>query len=491
MLIATPVTRPVWHARATLLTAAATVALHLACAIGYGFHRDELYFLAESHRLAWGFVSEPPFAPAVGWLSRMLFGDSLVGLRLWPALAGAGVAILASLVARELGGRRTAQLAAAICVSTATISLALFHLYGPTAFDQLAWAGCLFVLVKLLNGADPRWWLAFGAIAGIGLLTKNTLVFLAVALLVAVALTPQRWAWLRSPLPWLAGLLAVAVASPYLLWQAGHGWPMLTIAGSVSDEQGGLSGALLYLPMQVLTMNPLLLPVWAAGLWWLWRSRTFRPLALVWLVMLVLLALSGGRSYYLAPAYLPLFAAGGVAVERWLARPGRRVRPAAVPVALIAAAAVILPSALPVLPVEAHRSLPFTSINPVLADAIGWETYVAQLTALRAEHPDAVVLTSNYGEAGAMEVLGRERAYSGHNAYGDWGPPPAGTSEALVVGFTDTALLQRSFERCTPVATIDNGLGIDNEEQGRTIHLCAGPVAPWTQLWPSFVHVSN
>ena len=107
---------------------------------------------------------------------------------------------------------------------------------GVHPFDQVAWAGCLLVLVKLLNGADQRWWLAFGAIAGIGLLNKNTLVLLAIGLIVAVAVTPSVRPSLRSPLPWAGGLLAVAIASPYLIWQTVHGWPMLDVAGSVSDE---------------------------------------------------------------------------------------------------------------------------------------------------------------------------------------------------------------------------------------------------------------
>ena len=153
MLIAATAATRVWHARPVLLIAAATVLLHLAAAAGYGWHRDEMYFLVESWRMDWGFASEPPATPALAWLSQQLFGESLV--------------------ARELGGGRTAQLVAAITTSTTTIALGLFHLFGPSAFDQVAWAGCLLVLAKLLNGADRRWWLAFGAIAGVGLLGRR------------------------------------------------------------------------------------------------------------------------------------------------------------------------------------------------------------------------------------------------------------------------------------------------------------------------------
>jgi hypothetical protein len=480
MLTAAPAAVRIWHARPVLLVAAATVLLHLAVGAGYGWHRDEMYFFVESWRMDWGFASEPPMTPAIAWLSGQLFGESLVGLRMWPALAGAAVAVLASLVARELGGGRTAQLVAAITASTTTIALGLFHLFGPSAFDQVAWAGCLLVLVKLLNGADRRWWLALGAIAGVGLLNKNTLAFLAIALVAAAVATPELRSWLRSPLPWAAGLLAVAIASPYLIWQTAHGWPMLAVAGSVSDEMGGISGALLYLPMQVLTMNPLLAPVWIAGLWWLWRSGTFRPLAVIWALLLVLLALTGGRSYYLLPAYLPLLAAGGVMIERW------RDRPVPIVAGLVAAAALVVPSAVPVLPLEAHRHLPFMSVNPILSDPPGWPTYVAQIAAVR---PGTPVLTANYGEAAAMELAG-VRAYSGHNAYGTWGPPPAGTTEMVTVGMSDQ-VLARTFTRCTPVAVLDNPYGIDDEERGQAVQVCSGPRGPWDALWPGIVRVTN
>lgn len=469
--------------RPVLLVAAATVALHLAFATGYGYHRDELYFLAESKRLGWGFVSEQPFTPAIGRLSRMLFGDSLVGLRLWPALAGAGVVVIAAVLAHAFGGRTAAQLTAGICTGTATISLTLFHLYGPSAFDQLAWAGCLLVLVKLLGGADPRWWLGFGAVAGIGLWNKDTLVLLAIALVVAVLLTPSRRRWLLSPWPWAGGLLAVLVVSPNLAWQAAHGWPMFQVAGTISD---GPTSALLFLPMQVLTMNPLFAPVWIAGLCWLWRSGTYRPLAWMYLVLLVLLALIGGRSYYLAPMYLPLFAAGAVALQRW----------SRAPLAAALATIVTLPLALPVLPVTVQRYLPFTSINQVLADSIGWTELVAQVTAVRDTLPaGSAVLTANYGEAGAIELLGARyglgQPVSGHNSYWTWGPPADRTTTVIAVGFEDRAKLDALFRDVRPAGTVDNGVGVDNEEQGGTIWVCRGPVGPWPQLWPALRHYDS
>lgn len=275
---------------------------------------------------------------------------------------------------------------------------------------------------------------------------------------------------------------------------------MVDVAATISRDLGGVGGALTYLPMQVLTMDPLLLPVWAVGLWWLMRTPVWRPLGWIWLLLLVLLTVIGGRSYYLAPAYLPLFAAGGVVIERRLARPHSRIRPAAVPVALALAAVLTSPLALPVLPIGMQRDLPFATINPIIGDAIGWPQFVARIAAVRdalpaAERAGAVVLTGNYGEAGAIEVLGVPdglgQPVSGHNNYWLWGPPPAGTRTVIAVGFRRPELLSASFREVQAVGTFENGLGVDNEEQGQRIWVCRDPVAPWAQLWPAFRAYTN
>ncbi|MBN6041834.1 glycosyltransferase family 39 protein [Amycolatopsis sp. 195334CR] len=302
---------PTGHARGpALLIAAGTVVLHAVCATAYGYHRDEFYFLAESKRLDWAFASEPPFTPLLGRLSTTLFGDSLLGLRLWPALAGAAVVLLTTLIARDLGGGRRAQVIAGLAMGTATVSLSMFHLFGPSAFDQLAWAGCLWLLLRLVRGADPRWWLGFGLVAGLGFQNKQTLALLGLALPVALLLTPAQRRHAATPWPWLGALLALAIAAPVLVWQAAHDWPMLAVSASIRADEGGLAGAALFLPMQVVTMNPLLAPVWVAGLWWLFRTVEFRLFGWLSVVLLVLLMGVGGKYYYLAPMYVVLVRGG-------------------------------------------------------------------------------------------------------------------------------------------------------------------------------------
>ncbi|QFU89000.1 glycosyltransferase family 39 protein [Amycolatopsis sp. YIM 10] len=476
-----------WSRGPALLIAAGTLGLHAVCATAYGYHRDEFYFLAESKRLDWAFASEPPFTPLLGRLSTTLFGDSLFALRLWPALAGAAVVLIATLIARDLGGGGRAQVIAGLATGTATVSLSMFHLFGPSAFDQLAWAGCLWILLRLVRGADPRWWLGFGLVAGLGFQNKQTLALLGLALPVALLATPAQRRHAATRWPWLGALLALAIAAPVLVWQAAHDWPMPAVSASIREDEGGLAGAALFLPMQVLTMNPLLAPVWIAGLWWLFRTVEFRLFGWLYVVLLVLLVVVGGKYYYLAPMYVVLFAAGGVAAERWSRR-------ALVPVAVGVAGVVALPLALPVLPVSAHRDLPITDINPVLAETIGWSAFLRQIAAVRDtlppdERTTAVVLTSNYGQAGAVEQLGGPyglgQPVSGHNNYWLWGPP-ADSATIIAVGFEDGRALRARFGSVTRAGTVDNGLGVDNEEQGTPLWICRDPVQPWSRLWPEF-----
>ena len=482
-----------WYRGPALGAAVGLVGLQLAYATGYGFHRDELYFLAESRRLSWGYVSEPPFTPALAWLSRQLFGESLLGLRLWPALAGGLVVVLATLICRTLGGGRLAQLTTAVCVALSTVWLAIFHLFGTSAFDQLAWAGALLIVARLLAGADPRWWLGVGAVAGFGLLNKHTLVLLAVALPLGLLLG-GRGTLLRGRWPWLGALLALLIISPNLAWQARNGWPLFDMSASISEAEGGPLGALLFVPMQLLTLNPFLAPVWLAGLVWLFRAPWFRPLAWTYLVALAVLMAAGGKFYYLAPMYLVLFAAGGIAVQRWLSA-RTRPRPATLLVALAAAGLVAAPVGLPILPATAHADVPVAAANPDLLETIGWPTHVARITAVRdglpaEERADAIVLTRNYGQAGAVErfgaAFGLNKPVSGHNTYWLWGPPPDERATVIAVGSREGLGLDRAFRDVRPAGRLDNGIGVDNDEQGTPLWICRDPVAPWPQLWPTF-----
>jgi 4-amino-4-deoxy-L-arabinose transferase-like glycosyltransferase len=486
--------------RFVLPVAALELLLQLAFANRYGYHRDELYFLAASEHLAWGYVDQPPLVPALAALARIAFGGALLGLRLLPALAVGALTVTGGLLARELGGGRGAQLGTAACVAGSSVVLAVGHLHSTTTYDLLLSAVVLLLLARLLRTRDPRLWLPIGLAVGVGLENKASMAQLAgVGML---ALLADRQARRVLATPWLLGGAAVALAlwAPYLAWQASHGWPQLEIFADLREEDGGLGAGLAFVPMQVLMTNPLLTPVWAAGLWWLLRDREprpWRPLAVAYLLLVAFYVVVGGKPYYAAGFYPALFAAGAVWFERRRRRRGlgglplRRLLPA-----VAVAALVSLPLVLPVLPVSAIEAV--RAVNEDGAETFAWPTYVAQILEVRASLPAAerdrvVVVTQNYGEAGALArfggAWGRQASSSGHNSYWSWGPPRGDGRVVLVVGYGQArGLLEERFGSVTLARRLDNRHGVDNEEQGQPVWICRDLRGTWPATWLAWRH---
>ena len=472
-------------------------AVLMALATRYGFHRDELYFLAGAQHLQPGYVDQPVLTPLLAWVSLKLFGVSLLGLRLWPALAAWATVVVAGLTARELGGGRRAQLLAAIGTATMPALLAIDHLTGPTAFDVLAWAGLALIVTRIGRGGDTRWWLAGGLVLGLGLANKHSVGFFAAALLVGALLSGGRRLVLNR---WfLAGaVIAAACTIPDIWWQAQHHWATIAMTRSLNQENGGLGNIGNWVIGQLIMTTLALVGMWIAGLRFLWRSE--RPLwrALAWaygLLFVFFAVTTGAKIYYLAGAYIYLLAAGAVAIDGWLAaRPGR-LRNLLLATALTTAAAV--PIVLPVLP---PADIGWTyKVNQQLAESIGWPQLASTVRTVWTSLPprqraSAVIFTSNYGEASAINELGRgtglPQAVSGHNTYWWWGPgnPRATTVLAVmpgpVDGGGDAAYLRQFFTSVRAAATLSNPYRIHNQEWGGHVYLCTGPRHPWAQMWP-------
>jgi len=471
----------------------AVVAFEALAATRYGYHRDELYFMAAGRRPAWGYVDQPPLTP----LLARLAGNSLLGLKLLAAVAGAAVIAMGAAIARELGGGRRAQVATALALATSTVFVVVRHLFSTSAFDVVAWTALLLLTARLLRGADRRLWLAVGAVAGVGLLNKHLVLVLGVGL-VGGLLVGRRTDALRTPWLWAGGMVALALAAPNIAWQVANDWPTAEMTALLAEEHGGVEGVAELVLGQFLVVNPFLAPLWVAGLVWLLRSpraRPFRPLGWAALLVFATFVLTGGQVYYPAGLYPALFAAGAVAVEPLLVR-----RPA-----LVAGVALtgLLPlvAVVPVLPAAGLNREPLASVVGALGEhqveSLGWPELVSAVARVReglpaAERDGLVVLTGNYGEAGAIErfgpALGLPTPISGHNAYGMWGPGDAGDGATIAVGL-GAADLSRVFRDCRPAARITNRAGVANEEAGLPITLCRGLRGTWAEHWPQLVHL--
>jgi len=436
--------------------------LHMLVAGNYGYFRDELYYLIAGRHLAFGYVDFPPMIALLAALVHRVAGDSLLAIHVIPAVASALLVLLAGLMARELGGKRFAQFLAALASLSAVTFLATGSIFSMDVLDALWWALGAYILMRALRRDDPRLWLLFGLIAGLGLLTKITFAFFGFAVVAGVLLTPQRRHF-RTPWPWLGGAIAFVFLLPYILWNLTHEWPTLEFWAHYGGHSGG---PLSFLLNQLLAMNPLTVPLSLLGLYFYLRARLgtrYRPLGYAFVVLYVLLTVLDAKAYFLAPAYSMLFAAGAVALEKAQTRWVNPVRP--LYAALLAlSGALLAPLAMPVLPPPVFAST-YGSLSGAgnaaagqraqavfpqyLGDRFGWDTLAATVAQAYEGLPDfersrACIFTANYGEASALNVLGaRYRlppAISGHNNYYLWGPGECTGEVMIVVGETGAAL---------------------------------------------------
>jgi 4-amino-4-deoxy-L-arabinose transferase-like glycosyltransferase len=456
----------------------------------YGFHRDELYFVAAGQRLDWGYVDQPPLTPLLARLSTEIFGTTPVGLRVVATLIGVATVLLVALAAREFGAERHGQLLAASATALSVFVLVVSHMLSTTSVDMLVWTALGLLTLRLLRTGDGRWWLAIGAVIGLGMANKWVVLMLVAALGVALVIVGPRSVF-RSR--WLVGgvALAIVIMAPFVAWQAVHDWPQLTVAEGISADDGG-ENRVMFVPQQLVFLSPVLVPVWVAGFVRLWRDQTVRwarAVPVAYLVLCVMTLIVGGKAYYAVPLLLILVAAGAEPTLRWLNSAGRRALAAGL---VVVGLVVGLPIGLPILPAE-RLDLYVLAANKESGEQVGWPGFADTVAGVwrqipTARQPVSVIFTANYGQAAAIERYGPERglprAYSGHMSYWDWGPPADRmTGPVLLVGGT-TPAGQRAITGCRLIARHDNGIGLDNDEQGTPIFLCDSLNGEWSRLWP-------
>jgi hypothetical protein len=455
-----------------LAVVAARTILELSFAGRYGWHRDELYYAVAGRHLQGGYVEFPPVTAVLSAVAHALFGWSLTGFRLFPILAGAGVTVLASLVARELGGGGRAQLLAAVLVGLSPILFATNGLFQPVSFDQLTTMALLWLALRLALGRGS--WPAIGVVTGIGLETKYTLAVVLVLLLAGFL------AWRRDLLFSRGLVLAAGIAAlvmiPNLLWEASHDWVsvhwFLHPPPSASDESR--PG---YVVNLVLETSPIAFPVAVAGMVSLLRDRRVRPLGLAAAATPVAYFLLGGKSYYAAPAMLFAVAAGAPPLERWLTRPRAWTLGIAFGVSFL----VFLPLEMPVLPLHTADRAGIIAGRSDFEAELAWPTLVRDVE--RHATGTDVVLASNYGEAGALDLFGHglPPVATADVTFRYWRPPVHGR-RALLVGFSSPpAGICRGFHVLTRFR-----LDLHNDEQGAALARCT-LVRPLGEAWPALV----
>ncbi len=430
--------------RVVLVLAAAKTILHFLTYEGYGIFRDEMYFVACARHLSWGFVEHPPLAPAMMALATGVLGDSLFAVRFWPTLLGGVPVVLAALAAREFGGRTYAQILAGLGAGVAPVWMAVHHDFTIVMWEPIFWTAAALVVARMIRTRDPKLWLWFGAICGVGLLNKTSVAVLGFGVVAGLLATKERKLLFT---PWLlkGGALAAVIGSPFVIWQAMHGWPQVEFVRNATQFKNIALSPMGFFGEQILMLGPAAAMVWLAGLIFLilHRECRYRALGLAWFIMFAVFIVMHGKAYYLAPFGHVLMGAGAVFwAEKLAARKWLWAR-AAVAVVVVTSL-YVLPLAMPVLSpekfIEFSESLGMTrsagerhDVGPLpqhYADMFGWEEMAAEVARVYETLPPedrarARVFGGNYGEAGAIDYfgpkLGLPAALSGHNSYWAWG----------------------------------------------------------------------
>lgn len=503
---AEPVRAPIaWQPLAALIAVRLVVHVLASGPLAWGYMTDELYFLDSVDRLQWGYVDHPPLSIALLRVWRDLAGTSIFAVRVPAGLCGAGVILLTGLLARELGGGRTAQALAGLGALATPVYLSLGNYYSMNPIEQVLWALAFVLLARLANGGAPRLWLWLGLVLGAAMMNKVSTAWLLAGIGVGVVCTPLR-AWLRTPWPWAAAAVVVVAALPFLLWNAANDWPFVEFSRHAAREKVGDVSPLAFVATQVMAMGFLPAPLWIAGVGFLLGApglRRQRALGWAFVVVAGILAASGSaRPHYLAPAFPVAIAAGSLLLERAGAR--RRWLPAGAAIALAASFVLAVPLAIPFLsPAATIRYQDALGLRPpeererggLLPMHLGLylhaEAVLAPLQRAFASLPAAdrarvEILTVAFGETGAVNVLGPARglprAIGRHNQYGLWGPGAA-RGELMLVESDDPARLAQWFEHCERVAEIDCPACMAQLD-AQAFHLCRRVRQPLRELWP-------
>jgi hypothetical protein len=438
-------------------------ALHLVVNLtgAYGFFRDELYYIACSDHLAWGYVDQPPFSLFVLKISRLLFGDSLTAIRLTPVLMHTGTIVLTGLMVKEMGGKTFALLIACLTVALSPIHLGMSLIFSMNSIDTFIWALSVYLILKLINTQNQTYWIWLGVVLGIGLMNKISVLFLGSGIFVGFILTNHQWFATRWP--YIAGAIVFILFLPYVLWNMANDYAHLEFIHNASTSKYAGLSALSFIKDQLLFLNPIATPLWIAGLLGLLfylPLRKYRIIAWLYLTAFAILIINGtSKGEYLAPAYASLFAAAGVFAEQKLTSKHIVWMKYAYPILILITAILLSPMILPVLSVEkyiayskklgmmpsSNEGKKLSDLPQFYADMFGWKEKAKDVAAVynmltNEEKKKCAIFSTNYGRCGAIDFFGEQyglpKSIGIHNNYWIWGPRDYTGEVVIILGGT-------------------------------------------------------
>jgi len=497
--------------------ALAKLVFHIYTNNRYGYFVDEFDYMSCGDHLQWGYVDQPPLIPFLTHVSRAVLGDSLRAIRFIPALATSLLVVQTAALAREFGGRRYAQLLSAVSIVIAGMYLSNGNLLGTNCLEPNIWMGCVYCLILAIKKDDPRYWLGFGVIAGVGLEEKYSILIFGTGIVIGLLLTAQRRAFLNKWI-WLGGAAAFLLFLPNLLWNIHYDWPFVQLMHAIRAEgRDVVYGPIPFFIQQTQIMQPLNTPIWIIGLIAFFTSprlRPYRALGCCYIVFYAIFFALRGKNYYLTPIYPMLLAAGAMQIENWVdgskAALARQVRKTAIICTLLIGGAISAPMSVPVLPPDAFvRYLRLTNTQLVqtehfgnqsplpqwYSDQFGWKE-IADEAALAwsrippAERQDCGIFTQHYAAAGAIDFFykgkGLPPALSGNRTYWLWGPHGFSGNCMIVVGDRKEVLEGRWKEVEFVGTSAPNQWALNQQVP---VFICKGKkFDSMVGLWPSLKH---
>jgi 4-amino-4-deoxy-L-arabinose transferase-like glycosyltransferase len=472
------------------------LALHLVTNNQYGFNRDELYYIACSQHLDLGYVDHPALIAFLAFLIRMILGESLFALRFLPAVAGASMVFLTGLMVRQLGGGRFAQIVACLALIIAPLYLSMNTLFTTNVFDELLWLLCSYMFLLFFRSNNPKYFLLIGLTMGIGLLNKHSTLIFCMAAVIGLLFTQYRKYFLNKYF-WLGAIMALAIFSPNIFWQISHGWPTLEFLKESAINRMPEVSPLGFLGQQILSLNPVNLPVEILGLYFFLfcpKGKRYRAFGWIFLFVATFFAFQRSKDYYLAPAYPIIWAGGAYMLEYMVRSKNWNWLRAAIVIVMVIAGLVVAPFCIPILPVQVldrYASLQGASFPAVFSDMLGWEKLTATVaeaynTLSPSEKAKCAVLANNYGEAAAIDYYGSKyglpRSISTHNSYWLWGPRNYTGEIVLSVGVSMEDLRQ-GFNSVRQIATVNND-HVMWYETNLPVLIWTKPKIPFQRMWP-------
>ena len=464
----------------------------------YGFHRDELLHLSVSEHLEWGFMEFPPLIGAIGKVSYWLFDYTLLGTRLFPTLAGVAILILCCLMAIELGGKSKAVLLSGICVLSFLPFYRNHTLFQPVAFNQLFWTLGFYFFIKFINSENKKFLILTGITLGLGLMNKYTILIWAFGLFIGLFfykkanLFKNKWLYISV-------LISLLIVTPNIIWQIQHDFPLLQHLQALNEKQLSEINPLDFGFEQL--NYPFTLAISLIGLVALMTDKhlkKYRSVGIATIVIFSTMWLLHSKAYYVFAIYPVLFASGAVKIESLFSK--KPVWVYVIAAVTLGPSIYFIPEATPILPIETYveyKNLEEKNGRVELtgdyADMFGWEEQVQLVDSvyqsLRPEEKKNCVLwAENYGEAGALKILGTQYnlpdPISRHGSFWMWGYGNKNADVWISLG-NEKPSVEYVFEDVELVKIITHRYAIE-EENGIPLYVCRNPKIDIEKWWKDY-----